>query len=95
MQLVKRSNPDIAEKLPLHIDPPNVRANPCWLNATGALSCLPYVMLAGGLHCGVPDLYQRLAAHHDVSFLGDSKSSLGDAKSSLGDAESSLGDAES
>jgi hypothetical protein len=45
--------------LPLPLDPPAVRANPCWRNATtGALACLPYVLLAGGLQCGVQDLYQ-------------------------------------
>lgn len=57
---VRRSAPDVARHLPLQFD--KALANPCFhdANHSGALRCLPAFLVAGGMQCGVSDLWSRL-----------------------------------
>jgi len=42
------------------------RANPCWVEESGNVSCLPAVYLLGEMRCGTTSLYARLLSHPDV-----------------------------
>ncbi|MEW5313500.1 MAG: hypothetical protein WDW38_005064 [Sanguina aurantia] len=63
-------HPEVMKPIPESFDPDY--KNPCWLDGSGMLSCLPAFYVAGVFHAGCSTLYQKLLRHPDI--LSDASS---------------------
>lgn len=58
-------DPDLAKAVPMIFEP--AFKNPCWKDADGEITCLPYFYVLGGFQSGAYNLYSRLSQHPDVA----------------------------
>jgi len=63
LRIVEQAAPDVRKYLPIPFD--EEFDNPCFRNDSRLL-CLPAFFVAGGMQCGVPDMWSRLTAHAHV-----------------------------
>lgn len=62
---LRQAAPDVASRLPLKFEA--ALSNPCFRDGNGTRRCLPAFFLAGGMQCGVADLWSKLRMHPHVA----------------------------